>query len=198
MKILVATRNPGKFHEFSKCLCRWKLNPINLDDIGIEAAIEETGKTFEENALLKSMYYCQKTNLTTIADDNGLEIDALGGAPGVKNGRWKGFKMTNQEMIDYTLKILADVPKKDRTCRLVTAISLITPKPDFREFTSLSFLEGEITKKQMLPIEPGFPFKSIFYVSKFKKMLGELTAAEHRKIDHRLKAINKLKCHLCK
>lgn len=196
MKVLIATHNQGKFKEMASFLKDWGLNPLSLADLSITSNVEETGSTFEENALIKSMYFCQKTNLATVADDSGLEIDALDGAPGIKSRRWKGYRMTDQEMVDYTLEKLKDVPEKDRTCHMVCVVSLILP--DMREFTVRASLDGTVTTKQMLPIEPGYPFRSIFYVPEFDKMLGELTAKEHKKINHRLKALNKLKCHLCK
>lgn len=198
MKILIATRNPGKFNEMANFLGDWGLDPVSLDDLSITEDVEETGKTFEENALLKSMFYCQMTNLPTIADDSGLEIDALNGAPGVKSRRWKGYSMSDQEMVDYTLEVLRNVPEHERTCHLVSVISLILSMPDRQTFTAKSSIDGFITQEQILPIESGYPFRSIFYVPKFKKMLGELTAEEHGKINHRLQALKQLKCHLCK
>ena len=196
MKVLIATHNQGKFREMASFIKTWGLKPLSLADLSIKDDVEETGSTFEENALIKSMYFCQKTNFPTVADDSGLEIDALAGAPGIKSRRWKGYKMTDQEMIDYTLEVMKDIPEKDRTCHMVCVVSLILP--DMREFTVRASLDGTITETQMLPVEPGYPFRSIFYVPALDKMLGDLTPDEHKKINHRLKALNKLKCHLCK
>ena len=196
MKVLIATHNQGKFREMASFIKTWGLKPLSLADLSIKDDVEETGSTFEENALIKSMYFCQKTNFPTVADDSGLEIDALAGAPGIKSRRWKGYKMTDQEMIDYTLEVMKDIPEKDRTCHMVCVVSLILP--DMREFTVRASLDGTITEAQMLPVEPGYPFRSIFYVPELDKMLGDLTADEHKKINHRLKALSKLKCHLCR
>ena len=196
MKVLIATHNQGKFREMASFIKTWGLKPLSLADLSIKDDVEETGSTFEENALIKSMYFCQKTNFPTVADDSGLEIDALAGAPGIKSRRWKGYKMTDQEMIDYTLEVMKDIPEKDRTCHMVCVVSLILP--DMREFTVRASLDGTITETQMLPVEPGYPFRSIVYVPALDKMLGDLTPDEHKKINHRLKALNKLKCHLCK
>ena len=99
--------------------------------------------------------------------------------------------MTDQELIDYTLKKLKKVPKKKRNCHLVTVLSLVLP--DMKEFTARASIDGEITDKQMLPIIKGYPFRSIFYVPKFNKMLGELTNHQHEQINHRLKALKQLK-----
>ena len=196
MKILIATNNPGKFKEIATIIKSWGLKPVSLKDLNITDDVEETGKTFEENALIKSMFFCQKTNLPTIADDSGIEIDALDGAPGIKSRRWKGYRMTDQEMVDYTLETLKKVPSKKRTCRIVSVLSLILP--DMQEFTVRASIDGIITKKQMLPIEDGYPFRAIFLVPEFDKMLGDLTTKENQQINHRIKALNKLKCHLCK
>lgn len=191
MKLVIATHNAGKAMELKKFLKLWDIEALSLTDLNIIDDIEETGKTFQENALIKARFFCEKTNLPTLADDGGLEIDALNGEPGVKSRRWNGTRMTDQEMVDYTLKKLQGIPAEKRTCRLVSVLAFCRPgqEPKFGRGS----IEGSITKKQMIPFEEGYPFRCIFLVSKYKKLLGELTPAEHETINHRYAALQQLK-----
>ena len=107
-KLLIATTNPGKLAELSRFLSDIPITLVSLKDVGITDTIEEIGKTFEENAILKAKYYFQKSGLPTLADDGGAEIDALNGEPGVKTRRWiHGDRdSTDNELVAYTLKRL--------------------------------------------------------------------------------------------
>jgi XTP/dITP diphosphohydrolase len=193
-KLVIASHNPGKVAEFKKLLADWPFEIIGLADLNIEDDVEETGKTFQDNALLKADFFHQLTGLPTLADDGGMEIDALNGEPGVKSRRWRGYTMTDQEMVDYTLKKLQGVPTPDRTCRLKVVLCLIMPNQD-PIFTEGS-IEGVMTDKQELPISEGYPFRSIFRVTKLNKLYGELTDEEHNQVSQRLKALNKLRTQL--
>ncbi|KKQ79394.1 MAG: Non-canonical purine NTP pyrophosphatase [Parcubacteria group bacterium GW2011_GWC2_38_7] len=191
MKLVIATHNQGKAQEIKKFLALWDVEALSLDDLNITDDVEETGTTFQENALIKAKFFCKLTKLPTLADDAGLEIDALNGEPGVKSRRWNGTRMTDQELIDYTFEKLKNVPVEKRSCRLVSVIALCVPgqEPKFGRGT----IEGSITVKQELPIQEGYPFRSIFYVPKYKKMLGALSPAEHAESNHRLDALKQLK-----
>jgi len=194
MKIVIATHNEGKAKELKNFLKLWDIEALSLDDLNITDDVEETGTTFQENALIKAKFFCKLTNLPTLADDGGLEIDALNGEPGVKSRRWDGTRMTDEAMIDYTFLKLKDVPAEKRTCRLVSTLALCRPgqEPKFGRGT----IEGSIVERQTIPIQPGYPFRSIFLVPKYKKMLGELTPAEHEEINHRFAALQQLKKYI--
>src|SRR3990167_9592915 len=112
MKLLVATTNPGKLAEIRRFLTDIPVELVSLKDVGIADSVEETGKTFEENAILKAKFYAQKSGLPTLADDGGFEIDALNGEPGVKSHRWADPSQENDDetLINYTLKRLENVP----------------------------------------------------------------------------------------
>jgi len=190
MKLVIATHNEGKAKELKKFLLTFGIDALSLNDLNVSDDVEETGKTFEENALIKARFFSELTNLSAIADDGGLEIDSLNGEPGVKSRRWKGYRMTDREMVDYALERLHNVPPDKRTCRLVSVLAFCQPghEPIFGRGT----IEGSISEKQMIPFEEGYPFRAIFYVPEFKKMLGELTVAEHEIINHRLKALKQV------
>ncbi len=195
-KLLLATSNPGKFNEIKKYLSDLPIEVVSLQDLNITEKVEEIGQTFKENAILKARFYFKKSNLPTLADDGGFEIDYLNGEPGVKSHRWLGYEMSDQELIEETLRRLEGVKKLDRGAqiRAVTALAL----PNDEVYTSEGVIKGFITDEVKTKIIPGYPFRSIFYITEFNKVLADLTEEEHQKINHRLKAINELKPHIIK
>src|SRR2546430_2498785 len=100
-KLLVATTNPGKLVELSSFLVDLPITLVSLKDVGITDDVEETGKTYKENAELKATFYAKKSGLPAVADDGGLEIAALDGAPGIKSRRWIGKKATEEDLIQH-------------------------------------------------------------------------------------------------
>ncbi|MDE2213262.1 MAG: non-canonical purine NTP pyrophosphatase, partial [Patescibacteria group bacterium] len=118
-KLLIATSNPGKAGEYRQVLSELPLKLVLLSDLGL-SSIEETGATFEENARLKAESYFQKSGLPCIADDGGLEVDALNGEPGVKSRRWKtgDENVTDEELVAYTLERMKGIPDEKRRARL--------------------------------------------------------------------------------
>lgn len=190
MKLLIATHNQGKLNDFKNLLKDYPLEIVSLDDLSINEDVEENGKTFEENSRTKARFFCKLANLPTLADDGGLEIDALNGEPGVHSRRWNGTRMTDQEMVDYALIKLHGVPKEKRTARMVAVLSLVFQ--DGREFQSRAAIEGIISEKQETAIMPGYPFRSIFFVKEIGKIFTDLTEEEHDRINHRIPAIKEL------
>ena len=134
-KLLVATSNPAKFKEIKYFLSDLPLKIVSLKDLKVKERVEEDKDTFEENAIKKALFYAKKSNLPTIADDGGLEIDVLGGEPGVKSRRWIGGKEASDEkLIDYTLRKLKGVPSEKRGAQLRAVLALAFP--DGQVFTS--------------------------------------------------------------
>ena len=129
-KLLIATTNPGKLTEIKRFLVDLPIELVGLKDIGITDVVEETGSTFEENAILKATYYCKKSGLPTLADDGGFEIDALGGEPGVKSHRWihGDREDTDEELITYTLVKLKGLSRAMRGAQLRLVLALIFPE----------------------------------------------------------------------
>lgn len=192
--LLIATRNRGKLKEIKYFLSDLPLKIVSLKDLKIMTKVTEDGKTFEENAIKKAKFYAKKTGLPTIADDGGVEIDILGGEPGIKSRRWIGGKKTSdEELISYTLKRLKGVPVKRRGAQLRAVLALAFPNGQI--FTSEGKIRGIIAQKPSQFRLPGYPFRSLLFIPKLGKYYNyyELTPKEERQYNHRGKAIEKLK-----
>ena len=116
-RLLVATHNRGKLRELTELLGDVLFELVSLDDLGVAHDVEETGDTFEDNATLKAVEYSSLSGVTTLADDSGLEVDALDGAPGVRSARYAGADATDADRIALLLRNLRDVPPESRTAR---------------------------------------------------------------------------------
>jgi len=194
-KILVATGNPGKIAEIGAMLdadVRW----LCLADLPPIAEIAEDGNTFAENARKKATGYAKATGLWTLADDSGLVVDALGGAPGIKSARFSGEKPkdTDRTLIDHrniakTLELLKGVPEVKRTARFVCCLCLASPERILIETEGM--LEGLITDREIG--QNGFGYDPIFFVPSLNKTVAQLTSEEKNAISHRGNAIRKLK-----
>lgn len=194
-KLLIATTNPGKLGEIRHFLADISIELVSLKDVGITDVVEETGKSFLENAVLKAKYYFQKSGLPTLADDGGFEIDALGGKPGVKSHRWihRDREDTDAELVDYTMERLKDVPIEKRGARLRLVLALVV-KPD-EIYTAEASTRGMIPLKRAKSITAGFPYRSILFLPEINKFYNyeELTPAETEKYNHRRRALEELK-----
>lgn len=194
-KILVATTNIGKIAELKAMLdldAQW----LDLSYYPEIEEIEENGQTFIENACKKAIGYARDTGQWTIADDSGLEIDALGGEPGVKSARYSGEKTINDDgtLIDHrniakVLEVLEGVPQAKRTARFFCSLALASPEQILIETEGT--LEGLITNKEIG--KNGFGYDPIFFVPHLKKTVAQLTPEEKNEISHRGNAIRKLK-----
>ena len=192
--LLVATHNPGKLNDIKKGLETLKKKGViilSLNDLNIKDEPEETGKTFQENALLKARYYANVSGLPTLADDGGLRIEILNGEPGVKSRRWPGFAATDEELISYTLEKLKGVPIEKRKAILMTCLSFYDPssKTDILECEEN---HGVIAEKASPTRIKGYPYRSLFIIEKFNKYYYDLTEEEHVKTNHRLIAVKRI------
>ena len=192
-KILVATTNPGKIAEL-RAMLDLDIEWLGLSDFGDIDEIEEDGATFAENACKKALGYAKAAGLWTIADDSGLVVDALGGAPGVKSARFSGEKDNDRTLLDHknmakVLKLLEDVSKEKRTARFVCHLCLASPEKILIETEGT--LEGLIAESQIG--KNGFGYDPIFFVPHLNKTVAQLTRDEKNAISHRGNAIRKLK-----
>jgi XTP/dITP diphosphohydrolase len=194
-KILVATTNPGKIAEL-RAMLDLDVEWLGMSDIGDIAEIKEDGLTFVENARKKALGYAKATGLWTIADDSGLEVEALGGEPGVKSARFSGEKTINDDgtLIDHrniakVLELLEGIPKEKRTARFFCCLCLASPEQILIETEGI--LKGLITDREIG--SNGFGYDPIFFVPELNKTVAQLTAEEKNTISHRGKAIRKLK-----
>ena len=191
-KILVATTNPGKVAEL-KSLLGTEFQWLSLSDFEDVGEIEEDGATFAENARKKALGYAKATGLWTIADDSGLVVDALDGAPGVKSARFSGEKQKDRTLLDHknmtkVLQLLEDVPSPKRTARFVCHLCLASPEKVVIETEGT--LEGLIAEREIGT--NGFGYDPIFFVPHLNKTVAQLTREEKNAISHRGNAIRKL------
>lgn len=186
--LLLATKNKGKIKEIREILKGISLELNTLSDIGIQDEIEETGKTFEENAILKVKIVGERTGKLTLAEDSGLEVDALGGRPGVLSARYIGGSDLDRN--NKLLKELKSIPKEKRTARFRSVVAIYNPQTkQIQIFGGES--HGYITEK---PIgENGFGYDPIFFNLDLSKTNGEATFEEKNKVSHRARALIKCK-----
>ena len=184
-KLLLATHNQGKLKEIKKKLEGTNIKVVSLNDLKILDKIEETGKTYLENAELKARFYGDTTGLPTLGEDSGLEIDALGGEPGVYTARYS--EGSDKDKCRFILKKIKN--EKNRKCRYRAVMFFYDPKKT-TTFNSEGILEGEIAK------EPkgtgGFGHDPIFYLPDRKKTVAEIGLEEKNKISHRHNALEKI------
>lgn len=189
-KLLIATTNQGKLLEYKTLLADFPVALTSLKEEGISLGVEEDGETFEENAIKKAREYCAISNMPVLADDGGIEIDYLGGEPGVKSRRWPGYEASDQELVSMTLAKLAGVEWESRTAKLKVVIALKFPG-DEKIYIAEGFKNGYI-RKNPLNFTAGYPFRSLFYLPEIGKTYSELSPEEEAKIAHRSEAITKL------
>jgi XTP/dITP diphosphohydrolase len=185
--LFIATNNAGKLREYRLLLKGVPFALVSPRQAGVTLEIEETGNTFEENACLKAQAFARASGLLTLADDSGLEVDALGGEPGVMSARYAGKNATDADRVRYLLAKLKDVPMERRTARFVCIIAIASP--DGRVKTC----DGECTG--VIAIEPrgehGFGYDPAFFLPELGKTMAELTAALKNKVSHRARAAAK-------
>lgn len=180
--LLIATRNRGKQREFEDIFADGDLQLCTLDDLGIEANVEETGATFKANAALKAETYCQLSGRPTLADDSGLEVVALNGQPGVYSARYGG--VTGAAQLAYLLQQLEGVPTEARQARFVCVIALARPGGP-TEFVE-GFLSGMITHEPRG--SAGFGYDPLFYLPELGQTLAELLPEQKNALSHRAAA----------
>lgn len=182
MELLVASNNQKKIKEL-KAILSENFEPVSLKEKGISSDPEETGTTFEENSEIKARFALEKSGLPTIADDSGLYVFALDGAPGVYSARYSGENATDEKNNALLLENLKN--KADRKAKFVSVITLIFP--DGRKIQTKGECFGEILEKPRG--ENGFGYDPLFYVPELKKTFAELSSEEKNKISHRANAL---------
>ncbi len=187
-RLLIATHNRGKLQELTRLLDDVPLELVSLTDMEIRHQVDETGETFEQNAALKAETYARLSALPTLADDSGLEVDALDGEPGVRSSRYAGDDATDADRVAYLLGKLDDIPARDRTARFRCVIAVAWPGATLE--LHFGSCEGVITE------EPrgsnGFGYDPVFLIPTLGMTLGELTAAQKNRISHRSAAARRV------
>ncbi|MEK7450597.1 MAG: non-canonical purine NTP pyrophosphatase [Patescibacteria group bacterium] len=192
-KLLIATHNKGKLKELSAFLADLPVELLSFKDLQITDNFEEKGKTYEENSQAKALFYSKKSGLPAIADDGGIEIDALGKAPGIKSKRWLGYDASDEDLIKHMIKVAKDLPENNRRTFFKAVVSFALP--DGKVWSVTGEIEGIIAEKPYLKLLKGYPYRSFFYLPKIKKYYHEdqLTDREQKLYNHRYIAISRLK-----
>lgn len=190
MKFVIATGNAGKVKDFNLLLNNLGHEAVSLKDLGINIDIEETGETFKENAYIKAKTIYDIVKLPTIADDSGLCVDALNGAPGVYSARYGGEGLSDYERCIKLLETMKNEEK--RSAKFVCAMCLIMDENNVIEVSG----ECEGTLLGEIAGTNGFGYDPLFYVDKFGKTFGEISKEQKNEISHRRKAIDALMGYL--
>ncbi len=183
--LVIATTNPHKVEEFRGLLAGLPFELVSLADVGVAADVEETGATFAENAIIKAVAYAEITGLPALADDSGLEIDAMDGAPGVYSARWAGPDITYAARNRMLVERLAGLPGERRSARYRCAIAVAEPAHGLLGVVE-GTLEGRIAEAPAG--HGGFGYDPIFFVPEEGRTVGQMSAEEKSRISHRARA----------
>jgi XTP/dITP diphosphohydrolase len=193
-RLLLATSNEAKIRELTRLLSDLPIELVTPGTLGTPPRVDETGATFEENARLKARAYAAWSGLPALADDGGLEVDALGGEPGVRSARWLGREASDDELIAATLERLRGVPSAGRGAALRLVVALV--RPDGGEVIGEGRIRGLIAEEATPRRDAGFPFRSVFYLPELGKYYVDLTPEEHERLNHRRAALEPIRAAL--
>jgi len=185
--LLIATNNRGKLHEFEQLLTGLTVSLRDLSYFGVNVELRETGSTFEENAAIKASGYARLANSPALADDSGLVIDHLNGAPGVRSARYAGILATDRDRIEKVLSEMSETT--ERSARFVCVTAFADQDGNLLRSTT-GICEGTIAVKQYG--KNGFGYDPIFVPNGFDNTFAELTAEVKQKISHRALAVAKI------
>jgi XTP/dITP diphosphohydrolase len=186
-ELLLATNNKGKIREYQSLLRGIPYEIVTAAAQGITTQVDEVGGSFEENARLKAATLAKQSGLLSLADDSGLEVDALGGEPGSLSQRYAGESATDADRINYLLTKLKNVPDKERTAQFRCVIAIA--EPDGKVELCSGECRGLITMKPRG--KQGFGYDPIFYLPELGKTMAELSLEEKNRVSHRAKAAEK-------
>ena len=186
-KLLIATTNRGKLRELSALLSDCPFAMLSLEDAGIDTEVSETGSTLEENAALKANTYARLSRMVTLADDSGLEVDALGGEPGPMSSRYAGPDATDAQRIAHLLRKLDNIPEGRWDARFRCIIAVAWPAKPLELYAGECY--GRIVRTPRG--DNGFGFDPVFLLPEFGRTMAELSSEEKNRVSHRSMAARK-------
>ena len=193
MKAVLASKNQHKLAEISKIVAQFGMELVLQSELGLDIDVDETGETFEENSMLKARAVMEASGMPAIADDSGLMVDALDGAPGVYSARYGGsHDRTDEERYRYLLSNLENVPDEKRSAKFVSVITLLYP--DGRSIVARGECPGTILRAPRG--ENGFGYDPVFFVTSEGKSMAELSPERKNEISHRARALQVLAARL--
>jgi len=189
MKVVLASQNKHKLAEIQAILSRFDMELVLQSELGVQIDVEETGTSFEENSMLKAKAVAEATGLPAIADDSGLCVDVLGGAPGIYSARYGAPEcVTDRDRLNHLLKNMRGVRSEERTAHFVCVITLL--RPDGSSLTARGSCEGLITFEPRG--EDGFGYDPVFYVPSMGCTFAQMGAERKNAISHRANALARL------
>jgi XTP/dITP diphosphohydrolase len=191
-KLIVATKNKGKIVEIKQVLSGMPFEIISMVEAGIDIDVVEDGTTFEENSLKKALEICKVSNSIVMADDSGLEVDFLNGAPGMYSARFAGPDASDEDKNNKIMTLMKDVPFEKRTARFVCAIAVAFP--DGRSFAVRGTCEGFIDFE--CKGNNGFGYDPLFFLQQYNRTMAEIGADVKNKISHRANALAQMQVKL--
>lgn len=191
--LLLASRNQGKINEYLELVSGSGIQICSLADIALEIDVDEDGETFKDNAIKKALICAKASNMYTLADDSGLEVDALDSMPGVRTARYGGSKLTAADRYRLLLHEMEDTPWPKRTARFVCVIALADPRGIIS--TATGTCEGFIAHEASG--SGGFGYDPVFYIASQQLTMAQLSAEEKHVISHRGQAFKKIHPVLC-
>jgi XTP/dITP diphosphohydrolase len=191
VRLLIATNNIGKQIEFRELLADWPGEIVFPRDVGLTLEVEESGDSFADIAALKARAFARASGLPSLADDSGLEVDALDGAPGIYTARYAGPAASDADRYHKLLDALGDLPLAQRTARFRCAVALALPGYAHKDGIQVSVAEG--TCEGLIAFAPrgthGFGYDPVFYLPKYKRTMAELPDTVKNQISHRARAV---------
>jgi XTP/dITP diphosphohydrolase len=188
-RLLIATTNPGKLREFRNLLSGSGWEVISPDHLNLRLDVAETGATYVQNATIKAVAYAEASGLVALADDSGLEVDALSGEPGIYSARYGGPGLSDRDRVELLLEKLRDVPDANRTARFRAAVVIATP--DGRQFTGEGTVEGRILHESRG--SNGFGYDPVFLLPERGVTTAELEPAVKDSLSHRARALDQVR-----
>lgn len=189
MELVIASNNQNKIREIKQIIGDKFTKIYSLKELGVEVDVEETGATFFENSLIKAKAITEITGKASLADDSGLVVDVLGGAPGVYSARFAGEPCNDENNNDKLLKLLEGVKYEDKTARFVSVVTLYYPNGEY--VFSEGSVEGHVLSERRG--NGGFGYDPLFYCDKLGKTFGEASQEEKNMVSHRANALSELR-----
>jgi len=189
LKLVLASNNAGKVKEFNSLLADLNYEVVSQQEFKVES-VEETGLSFVENAILKARHACKFTHLPALADDSGIEVDALNGAPGIYSARFAGTEATDVQNCEFLLNQLKNTPQTQRTARFQCVLVYMRHATDATPLICQGTWEGEILYAEQG--DNGFGYDPVFYVPEFDCSAAQLSSEQKNQLSHRGKALQAL------
>lgn len=189
MELVIASNNQNKIREIKQIIGDKFTKIYSLKELGVEVDVEETGATFFENSLIKAKAITEITGKASLADDSGLVVDVLGGAPGVYSARFAGEPCNDENNNDKLLKLLEGVKYEDKTARFVSVVTLYYPNGEY--VFSEGSVEGHVLSERRG--DGGFGYDPLFYCDRLGKTFGEASQEEKNLVSHRANALSELR-----